>query len=72
MANENRDARRPKGYKPFWEGEEEEVVEEAPAAPAEKPYDWGGLKSRLIGDKFAGEVATEEIEKLKKKKEMGM
>jgi hypothetical protein len=44
--------------------EEEEGEETAPAA---KPYDWAGLKSRLIGDKNAAETATEEIEKLKKK-----
>jgi hypothetical protein len=63
--NENANARRPKGYKPFWEGEEEE--ETAPAAPA---YNWSGLKSRLIGDKTAAETATEEVEKLKKKQGM--
>ena len=64
MANENRDARRPKGYKPFWEGEEEEEK-----APEKSAYDWSGIKSRLIGNKTAAEVATEEAEKLKKKKE---
>ena len=58
----NKKARRPPGYKPFWEGEEEEVQEEA------KPsYDWSGLKNRVLGNKTAAEVATEEIEKLKKK-----
>jgi len=64
MGNENRDARRPKGYKPFWEGEDEEEV------PAVKPaYDWSKLKDRLVGDKTAAEVVTEETEKMKKKKE---
>ena len=58
----NKKARRPPGYKPFWESEEEEVQEEA------KPsYDWSGLKNRVLGNKTAAEVATEEIEKLKKK-----
>jgi hypothetical protein len=66
MANENRDARRSKGYKPFWEGEEEE---EAPSTE-KSDYDWSGLKNRLVGNKTAAEVATEEAEKLKKKQGM--
>jgi hypothetical protein len=59
--------------KNLWQQMGRDTEEEEEEVPAEKPaYDWGGLKSRLIGDKFAGEVATEEIEKLKKKKEQGM
>jgi hypothetical protein len=41
-------------------------MEEETAEPT-KSYDWSGLKSRILGEKTAGETATEEIEKLKKK-----
>jgi len=64
MANENRDARRPKGYKPFWEGEEEE---EKTPAPESSTFNWNKIKERVVGSKTAAEVATEEAEKLKRK-----
>ena len=60
MNDANKKARRPAGYKPFWEEEEEE--EET------KPSRFSGLMDRIIGNKTAAEVATEEAEKLKKKK----
>lgn len=56
----NKKARRPAGYKPFWEGEEKE--EET------KPSRFSGFMDRIIGNKTAAEVAEEEAEKLKKKK----
>lgn len=59
MNEENKKARRPPGYKPFWEDEEE--TEETPSR-------WDSFKKRIIGEKTAAEVATEELEKLKKKK----
>jgi hypothetical protein len=60
MNEANKKARRPPGYKPFWEGEEEKK---------EQPSRWGEwFKKNIIGEKTAAEVATEEIEKLKKKK----
>ena len=66
MNEANKKARRPAGYKPFWESDEEEQpVEEAPTSS----YNWDGLKKRVIGEKTAAEVATEEAEKMKKKKE---
>ena len=66
MNEANKKARRPPGYKPFWEGDEEEdTAEEAPTSS----YNWDGLKKRIIGEKTAAEVATEEAEKMKKKKE---
>ena len=58
MNEANKKARRPAGYKPFWEGEEEE--EET------KPSRFSGFMDRIIGNKTAAEVATEEAEKLKK------
>lgn len=57
----NKKARRPPGYKPFWEKDEEETEEV-------KPSRFSGLIDRIIGNKTAAEVATEEAEKLKKKK----
>lgn len=67
MSEANKKARRPAGYKPFWESDkEEQSVEEVPTSS----YNWDGLKKRVIGEKNAAEVATEEIEKLKKKKGM--
>jgi hypothetical protein len=66
MSEANKKARRPPGYKPFWESDEEEVVEQTPKT-SKSSYDWSGLKKRLIGEKTAAETATEEIEKLKKK-----
>lgn len=62
MNDANKKARRPAGYKPFWEGEEEEKQEET------KPSRFSGFMDRIIGNKTAAEVATEEAEKLKKKK----
>ena len=62
MSEANKKARRPPGYKPFWESDEEPQEETKPS------YDWSGLKNRVIGSKTAAEVATEEAEKLKKKK----
>jgi hypothetical protein len=60
MNEANKKARRPPGYKPFWEGEEE---------TQKQPSRWGDwFKKRIIGEKTAAEVATEEAEKLKKKK----
>jgi len=58
----NKKARRPVGYKPFWEGEEEKEQEKT------KPSRFSGLMDRIIGNKTAAEIATEEAEKLKKKK----
>lgn len=55
----NKKARRPAGYKPFWEGEEEET----------KPSRFSGFMDRIVGNKTAAEVAEEEAEKLKKKKD---
>jgi hypothetical protein len=67
MNEANKKARRPAGYKPFWESDEEEQpVEEAPTSS----YNWDGLKKRVIGEKTAAEVATEEVEKLKKRQGM--
>lgn len=56
----NKKARRPAGYKPFWESEEEK--EET------KPSRFSGFMDRIVGNKTAAEVAKEEAEKLKKKK----
>lgn len=53
----NKKARRPAGYKPFWEGEEEKT----------KPSRFSGFMDRIVGNKTAAEVAEEEAEKLKKK-----
>jgi hypothetical protein len=61
MNEANKKSRRPPGYKPFWESDEEEEKEE-------KPSRFSGLMDRIIGNKTAAEVATEEAEKLKKKK----
>jgi hypothetical protein len=61
MSEANKKARRPAGYKPFWEGEEEEKQEET------KPSRFSGFMDRIIGNKTAGEIAEEEAEKLKKK-----
>lgn len=61
MSEANKKARRPAGYKPFWESDEEPVEQPKPS------YDWSALKSRVLGEKTAAEVATEEAEKLKKK-----
>jgi hypothetical protein len=67
MSEANKKARRPPGYKPFWESDEEEQpAEEAPTSS----YNWDGFKKRIIGEKTAAEVATEEAEKLKKKQGM--
>jgi hypothetical protein len=63
MNEANKKARRSPGYKPFWEGEEEEKKQEQPS----RWNDW--FKKRIIGEKTAAEVATEEAEKLKKKKD---
>lgn len=60
MNEANKKARRPPGYKPFWESDEEETQEQ--------PSRWDSFKKRIIGEKTAAEVATEEAEKLKKKK----
>jgi hypothetical protein len=61
MNEANKKARRSPGYKPFWEGEEEKQ---------EQPSRWNDwFKKRIIGEKTAAEVATEEAEKLKKKKD---
>lgn len=58
-----------KKKKPLWQQMGRDTEEEEEEIPAEKPaYDWSGLKNRLIGTKTAAEVATEEVEKLKKKK----
>jgi len=65
----NKKARRPAGYKPFWEGDDEEEVADEPTAPSSS-YNWNGLKKRIIGEKTAAEVATEEAEKLKKRQGM--
>lgn len=62
MNDANKKARRPAGYKPFWEGEEEEQEET-------KPSRFSGFMDRITGNKTAAEVATEEAEKLKKKKD---
>lgn len=59
MNEANKKARRPAGYKPFWESDEEEQEQ--------KPSRWDSFKKRIIGEKTAAEVATEELEKLKKK-----
>lgn len=61
MSEANKKARRPAGYKPFWESDEEPVEQPTPS------YDWSGLKKRILGEKTAAEVAQEETEKLKKK-----
>jgi hypothetical protein len=61
MSDANKKARRPAGYKPFWEGEEEEKQEET------KPSRFSGFMDRIIGNKTAAEIAEEEAEKLKKK-----
>lgn len=58
MSEANRKARRSAGYKPFWESDEK--AEETPSR-------WDSFKKRIIGEKTAAEVATEEAEKLKKK-----
>jgi hypothetical protein len=59
MSEANKKVRRPAGYKPFWESEEQ---------TQEQPSRWGEwFKKRIIGEKTAAEVATEEAEKLKKK-----
>lgn len=57
----NKKARRPAGYKPFWESEEEEEKT--------KPSRFSGFMDRIVGNKTAAEVAEEEAEKLKKKKD---
>lgn len=62
MSEANKKARRPPGYKPFWESDEEETKEKT------KPSRFSGIMDRIIGNKTAAEVATEEAEKLKKKK----
>jgi hypothetical protein len=60
MNEANKKARRPPGYKPFWESEEKNQ---------EEPSRWGEwFKKRIIGEKTAAEVATEQAEELKKKK----
>lgn len=59
----NKKARRPVGYKPFWESEEEEEKKET------KPSRFNGFMDRIVGNKTAAEVAEEEAEKLKKKKD---
>jgi hypothetical protein len=61
MSEASKKARRPPGYKPFWEGDDEEKEE--------KPSRFSGFMDRIIGNKTAAEVATEEAEKLKKKKD---
>lgn len=59
MEGDNKKARRPAGYKPFWEDDEEKK---------QQPSRWGEwFQKRIIGEKTAAEVATEEVEKLKKK-----
>ena len=65
MSEASKKARRPPGYKPFWEGGDES---EAPVEPTKPSYDWSNLKKRILGDKSAAELATEETEELKKKK----
>jgi hypothetical protein len=62
MSEANKKARRPAGYKPFWEGDEEEEQKET------KPSRFSGLMDRIIGNKTAAEIATEQAEELKKKK----
>ena len=59
--NANIRARRPKGYKPFWESEEE------PKEEVEGP----SMYDRLVGNKTAGQTATESIEEMKKKDKFG-
>jgi hypothetical protein len=63
MSDANKKARRPAGYKPFWESDEEEQPVEQPKSS----YDWSALKSRVLGDKTAAEVAEEETRKLKER-----
>ena len=63
MKDANKKARRPAGYKPFWESEEEEKQEDI------KPSRFSGFMDRIIGNKTTAEIATEEAEKLKKKKD---
>jgi hypothetical protein len=62
MNDANKKARRSAGYKPFWEDEEEKQEET-------KPSRFSGFMDRITGNKTAAEVATEEAEKLKKKKD---
>lgn len=61
MSEANKKARRPAGYKPFWESDEEPVEQPKPS------YDWSNLKSRVLGDKLAADVAEEETKKLKER-----
>jgi hypothetical protein len=48
--------------KPLWEQMGRDTKKSFPK------YDWSSLKSKISGEKAAAEVATEEIEELKKKK----
>lgn len=63
MSEDSKKARRPPGYKPFWESEEEKPKE----VPPSSSYDWTGLKKRIFGDKLAADVAEEEARKLKER-----
>jgi len=56
----NKKARRPAGYKPFWETVDEEMEKRVEPTPRFQNL-------RNMFGKTAAEVATEEAEKLKKK-----
>ena len=59
--NANIKARRPKGYKPFWESDQEQNPEPVTS----------GLYNRIIGNKNAAETATDSVEEMKKKDRFG-
>lgn len=65
MNDANKKARRPAGYRPFWESVEKEMETKVETPPAK--YDFPNLRNRLIGNSTAAEVATEEAKKLKKR-----
>ena len=62
MSDANKKARRPAGYKPFWESVDKEMEKKVEPTP---PARFSNLRS-MFG-KTAAQVATEEAEKLKKR-----
>lgn len=62
MSDANKKARRPAGYKPFWESVDEEMDKKVESTP---PSRFQNLRN-MFG-KTAAQVATEEAEKLKKR-----